>query len=240
MFQMKASIKKIDKKVVVTGASGLIGTEICRRYLAAGYKVYGLDKAANKLKDPNYKFLKCDMAKQSSIKKALSSLASLDAVINNAADTELTFKAFKSVTLKDWQRGLAVNLTSQFIVAKLAYVLLKKSKGSMVNIASTRALMSEPDTLIYSASKGGIVALTHSLAITWGPHIRVNCISPGWIAGPEAKIKPEDHAQHPVGRVGKPSDIAEMTFFLTSENAGFITGQNLIIDGGMTRKMIYV
>ncbi|MBC7419255.1 MAG: SDR family oxidoreductase [Bdellovibrio sp.] len=237
---MKTLKTSTNKQALVTGASGLIGTELCRRYIAAGFKVYGLDKTAGKLKDPNYKFLKCDLGKASSIQKALSKLRSIDVVINNAADTDLTFKSFSSLTLKNWQRGLAVNLTSHFIIAKLTYAWLKKAKGSMVNIASTRALMSEPDTLIYSASKGGIVALTHSLAITWGPDVRVNCISPGWIAGPEEKLKPEDHAQHPAGRVGKASDIAEQAFFLTSEHAGFITGQNIIVDGGMTRKMIYI
>lgn len=228
-----------NKQAVITGASGLIGTELCRRYLAAGFKVYGLDKIAGKLKDPNYKFIKCDLAKETSIKKALSSIKSIDVVINNAADTSLTFKSFESIALKNWNQGLAVNLTSPFILAQLTYSHLKKSKGSMINIASTRVLMSEPNTLIYSASKGGVVALTHSLAITWGPDIRVNCISPGWIASPDEKIKPKDHEQHPAGRVGIPSDISEMAFYLSSEHAGFITGQNFVVDGGMTKKMIY-
>jgi NAD(P)-dependent dehydrogenase (short-subunit alcohol dehydrogenase family) len=111
----------------------------------------------------------------------------------------------------------------------------------MVLIASTRAHMSEANTFAYLAGKGGLVALTHSLAITLGPDVRVNCISPGWInVDANTKLSAEDHAQHPAGRVGTPSDIAAAVAFLLSEAAGFMTAAELIIDGGMTRKMIYV
>jgi NAD(P)-dependent dehydrogenase (short-subunit alcohol dehydrogenase family) len=110
-------------------------------------------------------------------------------------------------------------------------------------IASTRALMSEPNTESYSASKGGLVALTHALAISLGPEVRVNCVSPGWIVvRPEEarKLRRKDHAQQPVGRVGQPRDVAEMVaVLLDGKRAGFITGTNFIVDGGMTRKMIY-
>jgi NAD(P)-dependent dehydrogenase (short-subunit alcohol dehydrogenase family) len=110
----------------------------------------------------------------------------------------------------------------------------------MVLIASTRAHMSEPDTFAYSASKGGLVALTHSLAVSLGPDVRVNCISPGWINVDEsATLTAEDHAQHPAGRVGVPADIAAAVAFLLSRESGFMTGSELIVDGGMTRKMIY-
>jgi NAD(P)-dependent dehydrogenase (short-subunit alcohol dehydrogenase family) len=120
--------------------------------------------------------------------------------------------------------------------------------GSIVNIASTRALQSEANTEAYSASKGGVVALTHALAVSLGPDIRVNCISPGWIAVDDWKksarrkqpvLRPEDHAQHPVGRVGHPEDIAALAAYLISSKASFITGQNFVVDGGMTKKMIY-
>ena len=231
--------KDLPKTAVITGASGLIGTELCRRYIADGFHVYGLDKTASDLKDPNYTFLKCDLSKGSQIASAIKKIKSLDVVVNNAADTDLTFKDFQTMTLKDWNQGLAVNLTSYFIMAKLTYNLLKATRGSMINITSTRHLMSEPNTLVYSATKGGIFSLTHSLAISWGPHVRVNCISPGWIAKADEKLMPKDHSQHPVGRVGLPIDIAEMAFYLTSDKAGFITGQDFIVDGGMTRKMIY-
>jgi NAD(P)-dependent dehydrogenase (short-subunit alcohol dehydrogenase family) len=115
---------------------------------------------------------------------------------------------------------------------------LRKASGAIVNIASTRALQSEPDTEAYAAAKGGVVALTHALAMSLGPRVRVNCVSPGWIAS--AGLSRKEHAQHPAGRAGRPEDIGEITAFLISDAAGFITGQNFVVDGGMTRKMIYV
>lgn len=233
-------MKSPQKTALITGSNGLIGTELCRRFLAEGYLVYGLDKKAGELKDPNYTVIKCDLAKVSSVKAALNKIKSLNTVINNAAATDVTFKNFDSVTLKEWERGLAVNLTSCFVIAQLARVRLEKSQGAIINISSTRAEMSEPNTVIYSASKGGVIALTHSLAITLGPKIRVNAISPGWIASPDESIKKQDHSQHPVGRVGMPSDIAELALYLSSTKASFITGQNFTVDGGMTKKMIYV
>jgi NAD(P)-dependent dehydrogenase (short-subunit alcohol dehydrogenase family) len=108
--------------------------------------------------------------------------------------------------------------------------------ASIVNMASTRAFMSEPETEAYAASKGGLVALTHALAISLGPKIRVNAIAPGWISG-DGDLRPVDHEQHPVGRVGRPGDVAEAILYLAS--AGFMTGQVLVLDGGMSRKMIY-
>jgi len=124
-------------------------------------------------------------------------------------------------------------------MAKHSYPLFRGSKGAIVNISSTRFLQSEKNTFAYSASKGGVVSLTHSLAVSLGPLIRVNCISPGWIDTKGEPLRPEDHAQHPAGRVGRPQDIASLASYLLSEEAGFITGQNFIVDGGMTRKMIY-
>jgi NAD(P)-dependent dehydrogenase (short-subunit alcohol dehydrogenase family) len=117
----------------------------------------------------------------------------------------------------------------------------KNSGGCIVNIASTRALMSEANTFAYSASKGGILSLTHSLAVSLGPeNIRVNAISPGWIETKNYnKLSPADHAQHPAGRVGKPEDIVKACFYLTDPDNDFVTGSNLVIDGGMTTKMIY-
>jgi NAD(P)-dependent dehydrogenase (short-subunit alcohol dehydrogenase family) len=124
-------------------------------------------------------------------------------------------------------------------MAKYAAPFLRQAKGAIVNIASTRAMMSEPDSEAYAASKGGVVALTHALAVSLGPDVRVNCISPGWIeTRKDAKHSDADRAQHPAGRVGVPQDIAELAAYLIS--AGFVTGQNVVVDGGMTKKMIYV
>jgi NAD(P)-dependent dehydrogenase (short-subunit alcohol dehydrogenase family) len=140
--------------------------------------------------------------------------------------------------LQAWNRRIAVNLTGVFLMTKHCTPHLRRAKGSIVNIGSTRALQSEPNTEAYTASKGGVVALTHALAMSLGPQVRVNCISPGWIA--KRKLRKKDHAQHPVGRAGRPEDIGEMVAFLISDAAGFITGQNFVVDGGMTRKMIYL
>jgi NAD(P)-dependent dehydrogenase (short-subunit alcohol dehydrogenase family) len=143
---------------------------------------------------------------------------------------------------------LDTNLTGMFLCTKHALPALRQARAAIVNIASTRALQSEPNTEAYAAAKGGVVALTHALAMSLGPDVRVNCISPGWIDVSEwkkpsqrraSKLSAQDHAQHPVGRVGHPLDIAKLTLFLLSADAGFITGQNFVVDGGMTRKMIY-
>ena len=153
------------------------------------------------------------------------------------------------LSLADWNRVIGVNLTGPFLCAKHLTPLLRARKGAIVNIASTRAFMSEPNTEAYSASKGGIAALTHALAASLGPDIRVNSISPGWIETESWRksatrrtptLTDADHAQHPAGRVGQPDDIAAMVEFLAFGESGFMTGANVMIDGGMTRKMIYV
>lgn len=161
----------------------------------------------------------------------------LNAIVSNAGISE--FKSLSESTLDDWNRVLATNLTPAFLLARGAEKALRKSRGSIILISSTRAHMSEPDTHAYSAAKGGLTALTHSLAISLGPDIRVNSISPGWINVSEETLTEKDHAQHPVGRVGVPDDIGTAVSFLLSDQAGFITGAELIVDGGMTRKMIY-
>lgn len=231
----------MKKSALITGASGLIGTELSLKFLSKGYVVYGVDLKPNrKINHENFVFLKCDLASEDSIIEAISNVQKLHVIINNAADTSLTFKKFEEVSLEDWNHGIAVNLTSFFLMSKYALPFLKETKGTIINISSTRHLMSEPDTVIYSASKGGILSLTHSLAMTLGDSVRVNCISPGWIADPNEKLSDKDHKQHPVGRVGVPSDIAELAFYLSSDAASFISGQDFIVDGGMTKKMIYV
>jgi NAD(P)-dependent dehydrogenase (short-subunit alcohol dehydrogenase family) len=164
----------------------------------------------------------------------------LDALVSNAGI--MIRKPLRRLTLADWHRVLDTNLTATFLFARAAEKPLRRARGAIVTIASTRALMSEPDTESYSASKGGIVALTHALAVSFGPDIRVNCVSPGWIeTKDEGALRRKDHTQHPAGRVGKPRDIAEMVgWLLDGERSGFVTGANFVVDGGMTRKIIYV
>jgi NAD(P)-dependent dehydrogenase (short-subunit alcohol dehydrogenase family) len=156
------------------------------------------------------------------------------------------FDPIQEISIETFDRILATNLRAPFILAKMALPLFKSSielgkKPCIINIASTRALMSEPNNEAYSASKGGVVALTHALANSLGPNIRVNCVSPGWIEMNNYEaLKETDHKQHLVGRVGLGKDIAEMCWFLSqNEKSGFITGQNFVVDGGMTKKMIY-
>jgi NAD(P)-dependent dehydrogenase (short-subunit alcohol dehydrogenase family) len=229
------------KTILITGASGLIGSELCREFLLHDYLVYGVDKKSNpELKHKNFKFLKCDLSKDAQIKATVAKVKQIDVLINNAARTDLTFKPFSSLSLKNWNEGLSVNLTSFFLFSKYLMPKLRKNKGSIINISSTRHLMSEENTEMYSASKGGILSLTHAMAVTQRHFVRVNSISPGWIADPNEKLKDSDHDQHLVGRVGTPKDISQMAVYLSSETSGFITGQDFIVDGGMTKKMIYL
>ncbi len=178
---------------------------------------------------------------------AVERFGGLHAVVNNAGIS--ANGPIESLSIEAWNRVIGVNLTGCMLLAKHAAPHLKASRGAIVNIASTRALMSEANTEAYSASKGGIVALTHALAVSFSGSVRVNCISPGWIDvstwKPRANrrqitLSDADHAQHPAGRVGIPDDIAQLVCYLLSDKAGFITGQNFVVDGGMNTRMIYV
>jgi len=183
-----------------------------------------------------------------SLRETVERFGRLDGVINNAALANPYHDSITELSLESWRRVLDTNLTGAFLTAKYAVPHLRLTGGSIINIASTRALQSEANTEAYAASKGGIVALTHAMALSLGPEVRVNAISPGWIDVSEwqkrserrpAELTDVDHLQHPAGRVGTPEDVAAMAAFLLSEEAGFITGQNFVVDGGMTRKMIY-
>jgi NAD(P)-dependent dehydrogenase (short-subunit alcohol dehydrogenase family) len=162
----------------------------------------------------------------------------LDGLVCNAGF--MIRKPISELSFAEWSSVIGTNLTSTFLLAKAAKSLLRATRGAILTIASTRAHMSEPNTESYAASKGGLLALTHALAISLGPDIRVNCISPGWIDTQGAELRPEDHAQHPAGRVGTPTDIAALAAWLLGPEAGFVTGAEFLSDGGMTRKMIYL
>ncbi|MFW5695995.1 MAG: SDR family oxidoreductase [Alkalispirochaeta sp.] len=174
-----------------------------------------------------------------SIRRTVDEFSRIDAVINNAAVSRPSEVPPDQLPLDEWRRVIETNLTAPFLVVKHAADTLRRHRGSVVNIASTRALQSEPDSEAYAASKGGLLSLTHALAISLGPDVRVNAISPGWIDTTGEPISSEDHRQHPAGRVGVPEDVAAMVAYLISPEASFVTGQNFVIDGGMTKKMIY-
>ena len=246
-----------NKVAIVTGGAQGIGKGITKQLLTSGATVIvaDSDKRAGKVLAQEYHslgniiFIEADVSAERDVKQVIEQSVKLckrlDFIVNNAGIS--VFKPLDKLSLSEWQHILGVNLSSVFLFAKYGARYLQKAHGAMVNIASTRALMSEPDTEAYAASKGGIVALTHALAISLGPQVRVNCISPGWIETRDwqaskhsVKHTAADKAQHPVGRVGTPEDIASMAAYLLSNAASFITGQNFVIDGGMVRKMIYV
>jgi NAD(P)-dependent dehydrogenase (short-subunit alcohol dehydrogenase family) len=237
---------KASKVAVVTGGAHGIGRAIAETLALRGYTIAVLDRKKPEGPWPtaasgDIAFVKADVANEAQLRTAIRGVIArhgrLDALVNNAGI--MIRKPLQKLTMAEWNRVIATNLTATFIGVRAAANALRKSGGAVVNIASTRALMSEPDTEAYAASKGGIVALTHALAMSLGPQVRVNCISPGWIDVQGAHLTKQDHTQHPVGRVGQPQDIAELAAYLLSEAAGFVTGANFVVDGGMTRKMIY-
>lgn len=234
---------------LVTGAAQGIGHAITLHLLAEGWAVAAVDLPRSGLsrrlppRNGEALAIEADVADAAAVNDAvaqtLTAFGRLDGIVSNAGIMKR--KPLRSLTLDEWHRVLNVNLTAAFVLARAAEKPLRKAKGALVTIASTRALMSEPNTESYSASKGGLLALTHALSVSLAPDVRVNCISPGWIeTGDYSKLRKKDHAQHPAGRVGKPQDVAQMTaFLLDKEKSGFVTGANFVVDGGMTRKMIY-
>ena len=228
-----------QKAALVTGGAQGIGKDIARLLAQRGYRVAVAD-----LKNATASgmlFIRCNISKEAAVRACVRQVVKrfgrLDALVNNAGITGPDNGPVQKLTLREWNRRIGVNLTGAFLMTKHAVPHLRRVRGAIVNIASTRAVQSEPDTEAYAAAKGGLVALTHALAMSLGPQVRVNCISPGWIA--HTAVKKRDREQHPVGRVGRDRDVAELVAFLLSDAAGFATGQNYVLDGGMTRKMIY-
>lgn len=242
------------KVVIVTGAGKGLGRAISVAFAREGAVVVlaEIDTVTGKETESEINssggsayFIRTDVRQPNEIvdlvKETFDRSGRIDILINNAGIGSNLVSPL-DLPVEAWDNTINTNLRSVFLCTReVAKIMKQNGGGSVVNIASTRAFMSEPGWEAYAATKGGIVSLTHALAASMGSDkIRVNCISPGWIeTGDYIKLKTEDHEQHFAGRVGKPEDIAEACLYLAGDGSGFITGANLIIDGGMTRKMIY-
>ncbi|MGG0241001.1 glucose 1-dehydrogenase [Bacillus rhizoplanae] len=243
-----------NKTVVITGAGNGIGKGIALHYAEKRANVILADidekagtQTAARIKEQGGEvlFVKTDVRLETDIvrlmKVANQTYGQIDILINNAGKT--LFKSPYDISIEEWDDMINLNLRSVFLGSREAakYMRHNKEGGSIVNIASTRAIMSEPNSESYAATKGGIVAITHALAASLSEDmITVNAISPGWIeTGDYAKLSEIDHEQHLSKRVGKPDDIARACLYLTAKDNDFVTGINLVVDGGMTRKMMY-
>lgn len=239
---------------VVTGAARGIGKAVVQKLAAEGARVIAVDnncaagaELAGELGRQGLKvrFVPGDVGITADLREIVSrterEYGRLDWLVNNAGIAIM--KPLDEITEEEFTRVIDVDLKAAFLLTKFCAPLLRRSPAAaIVNISSTRALMSEPHNEAYAAAKAGLLGLTHALANSLGPAVRVNAICPGWInvGQDEAALRAIDHAQHPAGRVGRPGDIAQLTGFLLSSAASFITGQAFVVDGGMTKKMIYV
>ena len=226
MFQFQ------DKVVVVTGGAQGIGKCICEEFEKAGAKVCVIDLQKNA-------YFQGDISDKDTLEKfaekVIKDYGHVDYLINNAAPL---FKGIEECTYEEFCYALNVGVTAAFYLTKLFRNHFGEG-ACIINISSSRDRMSQPQSESYTAAKGGIHALTHALAVSFSGKVRVNSISPGWIDNDYQVYEGSDAYQQPAGRVGNPMDIANMVLFLCSKKAGFITGENICIDGGMTRHMIY-
>ena len=244
-------MEPVNKKIIVTGGGKGIGREIARAFAATRSEVMVADKdhkagsecAEAIISSGNRAFFcHADISVPSDIENliriSVEKMGGIDILVNNAGLG--IWKPPASISVDDWDYVINTNLRGTFLCSREAASVMKmRGGGLIINLASTRALMSEANSEAYAASKGGIIALTHALAASYSKdNIRVNCISPGWIeTGDYKKLRKIDHTQHFSGRVGKPSDIAGACLYLAEND--FVNAANIIIDGGMTRKMIY-
>lgn len=246
-------ITEKKKRVFVTGGAEGIGKAIVQAFCNAGYRVAFCDKnetAGQQLaKETGTVFYQVDVSDQESLERCMQRIflvwGDIDIIVNNAGISK--FSPITETSIDDFDNILSVNLRPAFITSRLLAIHRKSQPsrnpfGRIINICSTRYLMSEPGSEGYAASKGGIYSLTHALAVSLSEwHITVNSIAPGWIQNHDyEQLRTEDHTQHPSGRIGKPEDIARMCLFLSQKENDFINGENITIDGGMTKKMIYV
>ena len=242
-----------SKRVFITGGAEGIGKAIVEAFCLSGDQVAFCDinetAGQETAKATGSIFHKVDVsdkdALESCIQRILSEWNDIDIIVNNVGISQ--FSSITETSVEDFDKILSINLRPVFITSRLLAIHRKEQSspnpyGRIINICSTRYLMSEPGSEGYAASKGGIYSLTHALALSLSEwNITVNSIAPGWIQTHDYdQLQPEDHSQHPSRRVGKPEDIARMCLFLCEENNDFINGENITIDGGMTKKMIYI
>lgn len=220
------------KVAVVTGGVQGIGRCILEKFREAGAAVCVFDVQENA-------YFVGDLSRETDLRafceKVIAEYGKVDFLVNNAAPL---FKGLPDCSWEEFNYALQVGVAAPYMLTKL-FLEYFAPGAAVVNISSSRDRMSMPGTECYTAAKGGIAALTHALAVSLAGRVRVNSISPGWIETRGAEYYGADAAQHPAGRVGRPEDIAEMVLYLCSSRAGFITGENICIDGGMTRQMIY-
>ncbi|WIX33005.1 SDR family oxidoreductase [Salinicola sp. JS01] len=250
---------------IITGGAQGIGRATVELLLSEGWRVAALDRDPEAVAELDEAYIDApllamvvDVSDELQVQEAFAHINGwqqehgkadgFDLLVNNAGIADPECGPLEALALADWRRWQESHLTGAFLCTRAAISGLRQRHGAIVNIASTRALQSEPHCESYAAAKGGLLAMTHALAVSLGPEIRVNAICPGWIeTGPWQKAaqrsQPEhreiDRTQHPVGRVGEPQDVAATVAFLASDKAGFITGQHISVDGGMTKKMIY-
>jgi len=231
-MQGEEQIMVRDKVVIITGGASGIGAEIARSFEREGATVCIIDR------EPNAYYIG-DIGEKETIdrfaQQVIRDHGRVDVLVNNAPPAMV---GVSTGTYEAFQASLAVAVTAPFYLTQRLLPFFSEG-AAIINITSTRAAMSQKEGEGYAAAKGALASLTHALAISLGPRIRVNAIAPGWIDTTDSHWGGSDRAQHPAGRVGLPSDIAEMVLYLASEKASFITGETITIDGGMSRQMIY-
>ena len=221
-----------DKVIVITGGANGIGKCIAEEFRAQGAQVCVIDCAEG----PHYVGDIADKATlEDFAQTVIDQYGRVDVLVNNAPPY---FIGIDECSYEQFQRSMAIGVTAPFYLSKL-FAPYFGTGSSIINISSSRDRMSQPQTESYTAAKGGIAALTHALAVSFAGKVRVNSISPGWIDTAYTVYDGPDAIQQPAGRVGNPLDIANMVLFLASDKAGFITGENICIDGGQTKLMIY-
>ncbi|NLL76427.1 MAG: SDR family oxidoreductase [Clostridiales bacterium] len=235
----------MNRGIVVTGGGHGIGKQICLDFVQAGDLVCFIDidekKASEFAKEhPNLHYFCGDVADPMALKEfiefAMEKLKRIDVLVNNACRGNKGI--LSGLSYEEFDYTLAIGLKAPYELSRLCKDELMKNRGRIINIASSRAFQSEPDSEAYTSAKGGIVALTHALAVSLGPDVLVNCIAPGWInVTDQQEFSREDRAAIPAGKIGTPKDISDMVLFLCGQD--FITGETIKVDGGMNKRMIY-